>query len=161
MSIEQKRLALNENKNVSLLVAIASAWGMVLIILAAVLPIVTPQSSPEVVSPTTSSSPATTGIAPALHHIPQVTLVAFYGHSVLLPMALPALASLIVGLLLWLRVTRKSRWAGDIAWVLAGSVLIGGVIGFVTFFLTIGMAIMPIGALLLRACYGVAPRHAR
>ncbi len=152
---------MNENKNASVFVAIASAWGVVLIILAAVLPIVTPQSSPEVSSPTTSPSPATTGIAPALHHIPQVTLVAHYGHSVLLPIALPAVASLIVGLLLWLRVTRRSRWAGVVAWVLAGSVLIGGAIGFLTFFLTIGMAIMPIGALLLLACNGVVPRRTR
>lgn len=150
-----------ENRKASLLVAVASAWGIVLIFLAAVLPIMTPQDSPVVSSPTTSSSPATTGIAPALHYIPQVTLVAFYGHSVLFFIALPALASLIVGLLLWLRVTRKSRSAGVIAWLLAGSVLIGGAIGFLTFFLTIGMAIMPIGALLLLACNDVAPRTTR
>ena len=150
---------MNENKNAPVLVAIAAAWGVVLIILAAVLPIVTPQDSPVVVSPTISSSPTTTGIAPALLQVPQVTLVAHYGHSVLLPIALPALASLIVGMLLWLRVTRKSRWAGVIAWVLAGSVLIGGVIGFVTFFFKVGLAIVPIGALLLIACNGVAPRR--
>jgi hypothetical protein len=148
-----------ENKDASVLVGIAAGWAIVLIILAAVLPIVTPQGSPTVSSPTSSSSPAT-GIAPELPQLLQVTLVAHYGNSVLIPMALPALASLIVGLLLWLKVTRKSRWAGIIAWAFAGVVLIGGVIGFVTFFFKVGLSIVPIGVLLLMACNSVAPQHA-
>ncbi len=152
---------MNENKKASLLVAVASAWGVVLMILAAVLPIVTPQDSPVVVSPTTSSSIATTGIAPALPQVPQVTLVAYYGHSVLFPMALPALASVIVGLLLWLKVRRRSSWPGIIAWAFAGAVLIGGVIGFVTLLFKVGAAIIPVGLCLVMACNAVAPRSTR
>ena len=150
---------MKENKDAAVLVAIAAGWAIFLVVLAALLPIVTPQSSPTASTPTSSLS-TDTGIAPALHQMPQVTLVARYGNSVLIPMSLPALASLVVGLLLWLRVTRKSRWAGVIAWAFAGAVLIGGVIGFVTFFFQVGLAIVPIGVLLLMACNSVAPRHA-
>ena len=151
---------MKEHKDASVLVAIAVGWGIVLIVLAAVLPIVTPQSSPTFSIPTSSSSTAT-GIAPALPQIPQVTLVAQYGNWVLIPMALPALASLIVGSLLWLKVTRKTRWAGIIAWAFAGVVLIGGLIGFVTFFFLVGLAVVPIGVPLLIACNSLAPRHVR
>lgn len=144
------------------LVGAAVAWGFVLLILATALPIVTPQAPPSFAPPPPSAypdgagapalPPPASGPAPAIMRVPQVTLVHYYGHSVLLLVALPALASFVVGLMLWMSVARRSRAAGTGAWIVAAIVLVAGTIGFFTFFFTIGLAIVPIGILLIIAC---------
>jgi len=148
------------------LVVAAVAWGFVLLILAAALPVVTPQAPPSFAPPPPSANPdgaapalppPTSGPAPAIARVPQVTLVHYYAHSVVLLAALPALASFVVGLMLWMSVARRSRAAGMGAWIVAVSVLAAGVIGFFTFLFIIGLAIVPIGVLLILACSRAAP----
>jgi len=149
------------------LVGAAVAWGFVLLILATALPIVTPQAPPSFAPPPPSASPdgagtpalppPASGPAPAIVRVPQVTLVHYYGHSVLLLVALPAFASFVVGLMLWMSVAKRSRAAGIEAWIVAVIVLAAGIIGFFTFLFTIGLAIVPIGVLLIIACSRAAP----
>ncbi|PYC65345.1 hypothetical protein C7C46_32655 [Streptomyces tateyamensis] len=133
------------------LVGAALAWGLILLVLAAVLPIVTVQGS--VVAPATPSS--STGNTGALVGLPRVTLVQHDGYGVLLLVALPTVLSLLVGLLLWLWGTGRFTAAGAAAWIVAGAVLAGGIVGFVTFL--IGIAVVPTGVLLLCACVRAAP----
>jgi hypothetical protein len=77
--------------------------------------------------------------------VPQVTLVHYYGHSVLL-VALPASASFVVALMLWMSVAKRSRAAGIGAWIVAVIVLAAGIIGFFTFLFTIGLAMCRSGS---------------
>lgn len=132
---------------VSVLVAAAIAWGVLLLALAGTLPIVTPQSPPGTASATVTASGtvATTGPTTATSTSEQrrVTLVDDSGYRILWLVALPAVIALIVGVLL-------RRRPGVAAWVLSGAVLLAGVVGFVT--ILIGIAIVPIGVLLLVAC---------
>lgn len=75
------------------LAGISAGWGLVLIVLAFVLPFVTPATAwPS----------------------PPITLVRYNGSGVLLFVVLPLLVSLVVGLLLWPRGNRRSRVAA--AW---------------------------------------------
>lgn len=151
---------------VMVLVGAAIALGFVLLIGAIALPIVTPQSPPSFSPPFTSTSSAgavasapspTAAVRPAppTAGVPQITLVEDDGYAVLLLVALPMFASLMVGLLLRTRVAMGSRSAGTVAWILAIIVLAGGVVGFVTFL--IGLAVVPIGLLLVIACARAGP----
>ncbi len=153
------------DRTAALLVGLAAAWGLVLVVLALVLPIVTPQAPPVYA---TTSAPTGASVsagasasalhmsAPALVSVARVTLVADSGYLVLIPVAVPLLAALLVGLLL--RSTAAGRsgpWAGRVAWALGFAVLLGGVVGFLT--LLIGIVVVPVGVLLLAACGQVVP----
>ena len=141
-----------------LLVGAAAAWGLILLILALVVPIVTLPGPPVPAPPAPSAAAIHLVDAAILHELPRVTLVSYYGYQVLALVALPALISLAVGLLLWIRATRQSRWAGRLAWVASVAVLVGGVVGFVTFL--IGLAAVPTGVLLVIACARRGPAEA-
>lgn len=97
-----------------------------------------------------SAAPRAGGASAVLHAVPRVTLVTHDGFTVLLLVAIPLLASLVVGLLLWLRAGAGSIAAGIAAWTLSVAVLTGAVVGFVTFL--IGIAVIPNGILLVAAC---------
>ncbi|WP_034090593.1 hypothetical protein [Streptacidiphilus albus] len=140
------------------LVGLAAAWSLALLILALVLPIVTPQSPPAYA---TATAPVGAG-AGALHAsttlLPtaQVTLVADSGYLVLLLVAIPLLATLLVGLLLRSAAAgRSGPWAGRAAWALGSALLLAGVVGFLT--ILIGIAVVPVGGLLLAACGQIVP----
>ena len=139
-------------RSTTLLVGAAVAWSLLLLVLAVALPVVTPQSPPAFASSAPSSAAAASAPAATtvLAAVPRVTLLADDGSGVLLLVALPSLLSLLVGLLLWLRVSRGSRAASGAAWGLAGVVTAAAVVGFVTFL--IGIFVLPVGVLLLVAC---------
>jgi hypothetical protein len=146
------------------LVIAAIGWGFILIILAIALPIVTPQAPPSLAptAPTSSSIAASSGVPPAPGPAPgtitepRVTLVHQNGYRALLVAAIPALASGIVGLALILSARSSSRWPARVAWTLSVVVLSVAVVGFLT--LLLGLAIVPVGVLLIAACARVAPR---
>jgi hypothetical protein len=157
-------------RSTALTVGAAVAWGLLLLVLAWFLPEVTPQSPPVY------SQAAPTGLAPTppatptpiptlmptpsgtLTPEPRVSLVAYDGRAVLLLVAVPTLVSLVVGLLLWLSVSRRSRAAWRAALALAIAAAVAAFVGTVTFL--IGLYALPVGGLLIAAC-GQAPRPPR
>lgn len=132
------------------LVVAAAAWSGVLLVLAVALPFVTPEPAP-VTSTVTTGSIGTAGVAAgsAGGASGYVTLVQADGYRILILVAVPLLASVLVGLLLRRAATTGSRSAVVAARVVASLVLLGAVVGFLTFL--IGIAAVPTGALLLAA----------
>jgi hypothetical protein len=110
------------------LIGAACAWGVVLFVLAVVLPVYTVTS-------------AHAGLQP------RHSLVRVYGYRVLAPVSAPLLMAVLVGLLLHLRRISGRRWAGVAGTVVAVIVLLAALVGAVTF--AIGIFVVPIGALLL------------
>lgn len=134
------------------LVGAAIAWDVLLLLLAALVPFVTqePRSVPAPPPGQTGSTTAATT---------HVTLVASNGYGVLALIALPLLASVLVGVLLWINDSMRWRPAGTAAWVVSALVLVAGVVGFVTYL--IGGAVIPVGVLLLVACLRSGPASIR
>lgn len=132
---------------VFVLVGTAIAWGILLLVLAGTLPVVTPQSPPGRASAavTSSGTVVTTGstVTGSTPERPRVTLVDDAGRRILGLVAVPTLAAMIVGVAL-------RRRPGVVAWVLSAGVLLAGIVGFVT--VLIGVAVVPMGILLLLAC---------
>jgi len=148
---------------VFLLVGAAVAWGILLVVLAGVVPVVTRQSPPGTGSATVTASGTvvtTTPVAgPAVSEQARITLVRDSGYRILGLVALPTVAALIVGLLLWRRAgvrtaSERSTTTSVAAWVLSALVLLAGIVGFVT--ILIGVAVVPVGVLLLLACIQAA-----
>ena len=141
------------------LVGLAAAWSLALLVLALVLPIVTPQSPPAyatATAPVGAGAGALHASATTLLPTAQVTLVADSGYLVLLLVAIPLLATLLVGLLLRSAAAgRSGPWAGRAAWALGSALLLAGVVGFLT--ILIGIAVVPVGGLLLAACGQIVP----
>jgi hypothetical protein len=129
------------------LVGAAVAWGVMLLVLAMVLPVVTRESS----VPAPPPGQISTTVSTTTH----VTLVADNGYGVLALIALPVLASVLAGVLLRINASTGRGPAGVAAYVVASLVLAAGVVGFLTFL--IGGAVVPIGILLLMACFRGAP----
>ncbi len=129
-------------------VGAAVAWGVMLLVLAAILPVVTRQQPPVLAPPPGQTS---TTVSTATH----VTLVSNYGYGVLALIALPVLASVLVGVLLRINGSTGRGPAGVAAVVVAMLVLAAGVVGFLTYL--IGGAVVPVGVLLLIACLRGAP----
>jgi hypothetical protein len=129
------------------LVGAAVAWGAMLLVLAAVLPVVTRQQ-PSVLAPPPGQTSTT--VSTATH----VTLVSNDGYGVLALIALPVLASVLVGMLLRINGSTGGP-AGVAALVVAVLVLVAGVVGFLTYL--IGGAVIPVGVLLIVACLRGAP----
>lgn len=152
-------------RKILLLAGAASAWGLILILLAIVLPIVTPQGAPAVAPPAPAIRAGTATAlpvpsAPRLVNLPRVTLVGHDGYAVLFLVALPMLISVVVGLLLWWRTAGSPRSVTVIAWVLAIALLVAALIGAVT--ILVGLAVLPTGILLVILCVDVArpaPTH--
>ncbi len=105
----------------------AAAWGIRLIVLAAVLPVITVASN--------HAGPQ-----------PRVSLVRYYGRDVLWLPAIPFLISIAVGGLVRLRIATQWRWPGVMAWALAGATVLAALAGFAT--IIIGVYILPMGVLL-------------
>jgi hypothetical protein len=145
---------------VFLLVGPAVAWGILLLVLAGTVPVVTPQSPPGTGSAAVTSSgtvvtTTTPSSGPTVSGQARITLVRDSGYRVLGLVALPTVTALIVGLLLWRQARIRTASVGSTttsvaAWVLSAVVLLAGIVGFVT--IVIGFAVVPIGVLLLLAC---------
>jgi hypothetical protein len=125
------------------LVGAAIAWCALLMLLAALVPFVTQQSR---FVPAPSPGQTSTVMVLPTH----VTLMVSNGYGALALIALPMLASVFVGALLWIHGSTRWRSAGKVAWAVSLLVLLAGVAGFVTFL--IGGAVIPAGVLLLIAC---------
>ena len=110
----------------------ASAWGVLLILLAVVLPVYTVDSSHAGLQPRHS-------------------LVRVFGYRVLVLAAIPCIISVLVGALLRLRMATGWRWLNTFAWGLAGATLLAAITGFATFF--IGIYVLPTGVLLCLAAW--------
>jgi hypothetical protein len=144
---------------VFLLAGAAIVWGVLLIVLACVLPVVTRPAPPVSATATVTSSGTvitTSGaVGPAAYEPGRITLVSDGGYPVLGLVALPTVAALIVGLLLWRLAGARTAAHGSTetsvaAWVVSAAVLLAGIVGFVT--IVIGVAVVPMGVLLLLAC---------
>ena len=145
---------------VFLLVGAAIVWGIGLIVLAGTLPVVTPQVGPVTASATVTASgtvvtSTTSAAAPPVAEQARITLVRDSGYAVLGLAALPTVTALIVGLLVWRQAGAPTPSGGSdtarvVAWVLSAVVLLAGIVGFVT--ILIGVAVVPVGVLLLLAC---------
>jgi hypothetical protein len=114
----------------------AITWGLLLILLAVVLPVQTVASDHA-------------------GRQPMRSLTAVNGYGVLGLVCVPLVVAVLVTALLRVSVVRsRSRW-GLLAWALSGLLLISAGIGFVTFL--IGIYVVPMGALLLAACAQARP----
>jgi hypothetical protein len=139
-------------------VGLAVVYGIILMFLAALLPIQSIQEKPVSVTPSLTSTSAGHGLPSTpqvVQTVPRESLVKANGKKVLALVAIPTIVAIVVGLLLWLRQRRKSKLAGISAWVLAVALLAAALVGFVTFL--IGIYVVPVGVLLILACNNVAP----
>lgn len=117
-----------EQRPVRALIGGAIGWGIVIPILAIVLPVESVNTGRPGVQPMRS-------------------LVSVHGYGVLSLAIIPLLIALVVGLLY---VTRpRARWAMTIAWILSGALLLASLVGFVTFL--IGIYALPTAGLLIGA----------
>lgn len=82
--------------------------------------------------------------------MPMVTLVRIHGPSVLVLAAVPCMVALAVAVLMHVAFTTRWHWAVSGAWVLSSLVILGAVLGTVTF--VIGILVLPAGALLVTSC---------
>jgi hypothetical protein len=91
----------------------------------------------------------------------QFTLVHAYGYWVLWPAIVPLAIAIAVGYLLRSGPHAIRRPALTGAWILSGGLLLGAVVGFVTFFL--GIYVLPCGVMLVAATAGAmqGPRKPR
>ena len=105
----------------------AFAWAAALVVGALVLPVYSVEESGDV-----SSS---------------ATLVAVNGLGVLLPVAVPALITAVVWIALHRRCSRGSRFAGALAWTLAGVLVLSSMLAI----FSIGLVVLPVALLLLGA----------
>jgi hypothetical protein len=134
-----------------LLAGIAAALGVGILVAAAVVPVVTPQSAPatSTILPGNTPTPSPPG-APSLTALPRVTLLAHDGAAALGLAAIPVLAAFVVVLLLWYAAVHGSSMAVYTSWVLAVVLTLAAVVGFVT--ILIGVVVIPVGVLLIIAC---------
>ena len=128
--IEPREGRLRRLERVSL--AIASAWGAGLLAAAVVVPMYSSSGA-------SSSGSVTYGSA---------TLVGVNGWNVLLIVAVPLLATAIVGGALWRRGLR--RGAGVVAWTIAGLLAVFNVLALAS----IGVFVIPVTVCLILACTG-------
>lgn len=136
---------------VAWLVGVAAALGAVIVVAAAVVPIVTLQDAPTTVTLQPGEVPLPSpSAAPVLRSRPRVTLLTHDGLASLGLAAIPLAVALGVGLLLWHVYRRGSRAAALAAWTFAIALTAAGVVGFVT--ILIGVVVIPVGALLIAAC---------
>lgn len=146
-------------------VGIATGLGLVILLAAAFVPIVTLQSAPmsavasaadsTAVTPSADLPSAAAAPTPVLTAAPRVTLLTHYGVSALGIAAIPLLAAIIVGVLLYRGILADSLNARVVAWSLSAVLTAAGVVGFVT--ILIGVVVVPVGVLLLVACKHAAP----
>jgi hypothetical protein len=123
-------------EQISLIVALA--WGLLLLIAAAVVPVYSTETQ-------TTSGAITTGTA---------TLVQVNGWHALLVVAVPLACAALVGALLWRRVGKPG--AGPVAWTVTALLA-----GFnVLAMLSIGVFLLPVTVALIIACTSHRPvRH--
>jgi lysylphosphatidylglycerol synthetase-like protein (DUF2156 family) len=129
--VQEQRLRNDQPMRIAvIMMAFAAAWGCLLILLAATLPIVT----------------VMTGRPGAQ---PRDSLVNYYGSSILLPASAPLLIALIVGILLYAALRYSLRSLSFFALILSAGLITAAVVGFLTYL--IGIFVVPEGALLLIA----------
>lgn len=147
----------NRDRTPLLLTLAAFAVGVLIVLGAAFLPLVSVESSSasSAAAPATSSAEqsSTLTIAPTTQTLTvssEETLLTEEGAGVLAVAAVPALVSLAVGglLLVWSATWRRAYLR--IAWTLAGLLLAAALVEFVTFL--IGIFVLPVAGLLLVAC---------
>jgi len=122
-----------------ILAGLAVAWGLLLIPAAIAVPAYTPNSSAGTYNPQTQ-----------LITYPRITLFKEFGYPMLFVAAIPLVLAILIGLLIETSLRRGTVDPLLAAWVLSALLLIGGVIGLLT--ILIGVALVPVGVLLLAAC---------
>jgi len=128
-------------------VLLAGAWAAFLILFAWKLHIVSIQGTITDDGSSVRSSTAAMGLT-----MPRVSVSTYYGPAGLVVAAVPLLVCLIVFVLLKLWSTDHDLIVGKLAWLFSFAVLGFGVVGFLTFLFTAGLAIVPVGVLLIIAC---------
>jgi len=126
---------------------LAGVWAALLILAAWKILIVSIQ--PTI---TDSGSPVTSSIAEVALAIPRVSISTYYGSAGFVPASMPLITCLIVFFLLKLWSTDHDLIVGKLAWLFSFAILAFGIVGFLTFLFTAGLAIVPVGVLLLIAC---------
>lgn len=159
---EAPRRGAGRDKPVAVLVLAALAWGLLVIVGALTIPIVTAQSTgPAVPAPSAPTSspapqpPATGTVQPS----PRTTIVHADGAKGVAVASVPAVTSLLVGGLLGLERARRRKAIHVLAWTLSVGLLLASIVGFLTFL--VGLAGVPSGVLLVLACSLTARIHSR
>lgn len=134
------------------LASVAFALGLLIVVGAALLPLVSVESSSASASAPASAAqsatPVTITATPSVTVSSTRTLLHEEGPSILATAAVPALVSLVVGaLLLGWSATGRRGYLG-IAWALTSLLLAAALLAL----LTIGIVVLPVGGLLLLAC---------
>jgi hypothetical protein len=146
------------DQRVAWLLGLAIGWSLLLLVLAATVPIASEQSS----SSSSSSAPtASSALSPAepepLESVsesfsapPRHSLLHEAGRRSLGVVAIPLVGSVLVGLLL----RDRRRWIQILAWTISILLTVAALVGFVT--IVVGIVALPTGGLLIGAC---AARH--
>ena len=146
----------SRHRSTALVLAAAVAWGLLVVLAAMTVPVVTVQPPAVTATATASanaavSAPASTSDEFVYRPSPRVTVLAHDGPAAVALAAVPAAVSLLVaGLLGMAAGGRRPGPALAAAWVLSGAVVAAGVVGFVT--ILVGIVAVPSGVLLLVAC---------
>ena len=144
----------------TVLVAAAIAWGLLVIGAAMTVPVVTVQAPPATAtatapaSPGASESPGTpsdTGNGQDLSESPRVTVLSHDGLAGVALASVPAAISLLVAPLLVVGSRgRRTASVSPAAWALSITLVVAGIVGFVT--ILVGIVAVPSGVLLVIAC---------
>ena len=139
------------------LVAAAVAWGLLIVLAAITVPVVTLQAPPvtaTATAPASSGAPATpndTGNGQKFYESPRVTVLSHDGPAGVAVASVPAWISLVVAGLLWQGSRgRRTVLVPMAAWALSTALVVAGIVGFVT--ILVGIVAVPSGVLLVIAC---------
>jgi hypothetical protein len=147
------------DQRVAWLLGLAVAWSLLLLVLAATVPIASEQSSwsSSSAAPTAAASSAAPALPEPLESAsatfsatPRHSLLHEAGGRSLGVVAIPLVGSILVGLLL----RDRRRWRQILAWTISIALTLAALVGFVT--ILVGIVALPTGGLLIGAC---AARH--
>lgn len=161
---EPRRRGAGFDNVVQVFVLAAFAWGLLVVLGALTLPIVTVQSSstsPTVSAPAQPAPSPTPQSSPSsgVHPSPRITILRADGVRGVAAASAPAATSLLAAGLLRLGWSTGRRAILAVAWTLSAVLLMASIVGFVTFL--IGLAGIPTGVLLILACARTAPIRRR
>lgn len=142
------------------LAAAAIAWGVLVMVAATTVPVVTLQDAPATATATAPSStsssgesvtPDDTGNHQTFHASPRVTVLRHDGPAGVAIASVPAVVALLVAGLLWVASRRQRTVLVPVAaWALSVVLVLAGIVGFVT--ILVGAVAVPSGVLLVLAC---------